>query len=67
MKINDDPLAWLTAGRALQAAQAGEDPLTLADARRAVATAMRRAHHPGRACELLTRACRDDVQPVCAG
>ena len=42
VKLNDDPLAWMTADRALQAAQAGNDPLTLADARRAVATAMRR-------------------------
>ena len=59
VKINDDPLAWMTADRALQAAQAGNDPLTLADARRAVATAMRRAGHPDRACSLLVRACRD--------
>ena len=59
VKINDDPLAWMTADRALQAAQAGNDPLTLADARRAVATAMRRAGYPGRACDLLIRACCD--------
>ncbi len=59
VKINDDPLAWITADRALQAAQAGNDALTLADARRAVATAMRRAGHPDRACSLLVRACRD--------
>ena len=59
VKINDDPLAWMTADRALQAAQAGNDPLTLADARRAVATAMRRTGHPDRACSLLVRACRD--------
>ena len=63
VKINDDPLAWMTADRALQAAQAGNDPLTLADARRAVATAMRRAGHPGRACDLLIRACRD-IEPA---
>jgi transcriptional regulator with XRE-family HTH domain len=62
VKVNDDPLSWLTAGRALQAAQVGTDPLTLADARRAVATAMRRAGQPGRACDLLTRACRD-IEP----
>ena len=59
VKINDDPLAWMTADRALQAAQAGNDSLTLADARRAVATAMRRTGHPDRACSLLVRACRD--------
>jgi Helix-turn-helix domain len=63
VKVNDDPLSWLTASRALQAAQDGTDPLTLADARRAVATAMRRAGHPGRACDLLTRACRD-IEPA---
>jgi hypothetical protein len=62
VKINDDPLSWMTADRALQAAQASGDPLLLADARRAVATAMRRAHHPNRACDLLTRACLD-IQP----
>lgn len=59
VKLNDDPLAWMTADRALQAAQAGNDPLTLADARRAVATAMRRTGHPDRACDLLIRACHD--------
>jgi len=59
VKLNDDPLAWMTADRALQAAQAGNDLLTLADARRAVATAMRRTGHPDRACSLLVRACRD--------
>jgi transcriptional regulator with XRE-family HTH domain len=47
VKLNDDPLAWMTADRALQAAQAGNDPLPLADARRAVATAMRRTRPPG--------------------
>jgi hypothetical protein len=31
--------------------------ITLADARRAVATAMRRSGHPDRACDLLIRAC----------
>jgi hypothetical protein len=49
----------MTADRALQAAQAGNDPLTLADARRAIATAMRRTGHPDRACSLLVRACHD--------
>ncbi len=53
----------MTADRALHAAQAGNDPLTLADARRAVATAMRRAGHPGRACDLLIRACHD-IEPA---
>jgi hypothetical protein len=61
-KLDDDPLARMTADRALQAAQAGNDPLTPADARRAVATAMRRTGLPDRACDLLIRACRD-IEP----
>jgi hypothetical protein len=53
VKLNDDPLAWTTADRALQAAQAGEDPLTLAEARRAVATVLRRTGRPAQANDLL--------------
>lgn len=60
VKINDDPLSWTTSDRALQAAQASDNPLAIADARRAVA--MRRAHHPGRAVDMLVRACRD-IEP----
>lgn len=59
VKLNDDPLSWTAADRALETAQSGGDPLTLADARRAVATAMRRSGHADRACDLLLRACRD--------
>jgi hypothetical protein len=48
---------WLDAGttadRALQAAQAGEDPLTLAEARRSIATVLRRAGRPAQARDLL--------------
>src|ERR1700678_1522310 len=62
VKVNDDPLSWTTSDRALQAAQASGDPLAVADARRAVATAMRRAHHHGRAVDMLLRACRD-IEP----
>jgi hypothetical protein len=62
VKVNDDPLSWTTSDRALQAAQASGDPLAVAYARRAVATAMRRAHHPGRAVDMLVRACRD-IEP----
>jgi transcriptional regulator with XRE-family HTH domain len=53
VKLNDDPLAWTTADRALQAAQAGDDPLTLAAARRAVATMLRRTGRPAQARDLL--------------
>jgi transcriptional regulator with XRE-family HTH domain len=62
VKINDDPLSWITSDRALQAAQASGNPVITADARRALATAMRRAHHPDRAEDLLLRACRD-IEP----
>jgi hypothetical protein len=62
VKVNDDPLSWTTSDRALQAAQASGDPLAIADARRAVGTAMRRAHHPARAVDMLVRACRD-IEP----
>jgi transcriptional regulator with XRE-family HTH domain len=62
VKVNDDPLSWTTSDRALQAAQASGDPLAIADARRSVATAMRRARHPGRAVDMLLRASRD-IEP----
>lgn len=62
IKLNDDPLAWTVADRALQAAQAGGDPLTLADARRAVATVMRRTGRHARARDLLVSAARD-IEP----
>jgi transcriptional regulator with XRE-family HTH domain len=67
VKINDDPLSWTTADRALQAAQASGDPLLLADACRAVAVAMRRARHPARAVDLLLHACRDIAPDAKAG
>ena len=62
IKLNDDPLAWALADRALQAAQAGDDPLTLADSRRAVATVLRRTGHRTSAHDLLTRAA-SDIEP----
>jgi transcriptional regulator with XRE-family HTH domain len=63
VKLNDDPLAWTLADRALQAAQAGHDPLTVADSRRAVATVLRRTGRPARARELLILAARD-IEPA---
>jgi transcriptional regulator with XRE-family HTH domain len=62
VKLNDDPLAWTVADRALQAAQAGDDPLTLADSRRAVATVLRRTGRRATARELLALAARD-IEP----
>jgi transcriptional regulator with XRE-family HTH domain len=62
IKLNDDPLAWTVADRALQTAQAGHDPLTLADSRRAVATVMRRTGRRARARELLISAAAD-IEP----
>ncbi len=49
VKVNDDPLAWTLADRALQGAQAGNDALTIADGRRAVATVLRGTGRPANA------------------
>ncbi len=62
VKLNDDPLAMTLADRALLAAASGDDPLTLADARRAVATALRRVGHRARSRDLLTAAAAD-IEP----
>jgi hypothetical protein len=62
IKLNDDPFAWTLADRALQAAQAGDDPLTIADGRRAVATVLRRTGRLAKARELLIHAARD-IEP----
>jgi transcriptional regulator with XRE-family HTH domain len=62
VKLNDDALAWTLADRALQAAQAGNDTLTIADGRRAVATVLRRTGRPAQARELLIGAARD-IEP----
>jgi transcriptional regulator with XRE-family HTH domain len=62
VKLNDDQLAWATADRAAQAAEASGDPLTLADARRSVATVMRRTGRPDRARALLINAA-DEIIP----
>jgi transcriptional regulator with XRE-family HTH domain len=59
VKLNDDAFAWTLADRALQAAQAGSDPLTLADGRRTVATVLRRTGRPAQARSLLARAASD--------
>jgi transcriptional regulator with XRE-family HTH domain len=63
IKLNDDPVAWTLADRALQAAQVSDDPLTTADARRAVATVLRRTGRSARAHELLMRAIHD-IEPA---
>ncbi|MEV5749765.1 hypothetical protein AB0L00_18250 [Actinoallomurus sp. NPDC052308] len=68
VKLNDDQLAWATADRAAQAAEASGDALTLADARRSVATVMRRTGRPSRARALLIDTAEDiapgrDVTP----
>jgi transcriptional regulator with XRE-family HTH domain len=61
-KLNDDPFAWALADRALQAAQAGNDPLTAADGRRVVATVLRRTGRPAQARDLLISAAHD-IEP----
>jgi hypothetical protein len=53
VKLNDDQLAWAMADRAVQAAHASGDPFVLADARRALATVLRRTGRPGMARDLL--------------
>jgi hypothetical protein len=63
VKLNDDPLALSLADRALQAAQAGDDPLTTADARRAVATVLRRTGRRAKARELLVSAITE-IEPT---
>ncbi|MEV0407689.1 helix-turn-helix transcriptional regulator [Actinoallomurus sp. NPDC050550] len=59
VKLNDDQLAWATADRAAQAAEASGDALVLADARRSVATVMRRTGRSGRAHALLIGTAED--------
>jgi transcriptional regulator with XRE-family HTH domain len=56
VKLHDDPLALTLADRALQSAQAGADPLTTADASRAVATVLRRTGRRAKANDLLLSA-----------
>jgi transcriptional regulator with XRE-family HTH domain len=63
VKLNDDPLAMTLADRALLAAADGDDQLTFADARRAVATALRRVGHRARARDLLATAAAD-IEPA---
>jgi len=63
VKLNDDPLALTLADRALQAAADGEDPLTAADARRAVATVLRRTGRRATARDLLLSAAHD-IEPA---
>jgi len=62
VKVNDDQLAWATADRAAQAADRGGDPLLLADARRSVATVLRRTGHPA-AGRRLVLAAAQEIQP----
>jgi transcriptional regulator with XRE-family HTH domain len=63
IKLNDDPLALTLADRALRAAADGEDPLTAADARRAVATVLRRTGRRATARDLLLSAAHD-IEPA---
>ncbi len=54
IKQHQDPLAWVTADRALRAARASGNPTTLGEAARMVAIAMRRVGHYDAAADLLT-------------
>lgn len=62
VKLNDDTFAMTLADRALQTAAGGGDPLSYADARRAVATALRRIGHRTQARELLATAAAE-IEP----
>ncbi|WP_431947582.1 helix-turn-helix domain-containing protein [Micromonospora marina] len=53
IKLHDNGMAWATADRAVQAARSGDDPVTLAEARRLAATVMRRTHHRDGAQKLM--------------
>jgi transcriptional regulator with XRE-family HTH domain len=53
IKLNDDQLAWTTADRAAQTAAASGDMLTLADAKRSLATVMRRTGRSDQALSFL--------------
>ncbi|WP_261568989.1 helix-turn-helix domain-containing protein [Frankia gtarii] len=54
VKQNQDPLAWVTADRALRAARASGNPTARGEAARMVAIAMRRVGHYDAAADLLT-------------
>ena len=62
VKVNDDQLAWATADRAVQAAEHSGDPLLLADARRSLATVLRRTGRPT-AGQRLVLATAKDIEP----
>lgn len=56
IKLHDDGMATSTADRAVQAARANGDPLTIAEATRLAATALRRTHHRDGAQRLVLHA-----------
>ncbi|GDY31860.1 helix-turn-helix domain-containing protein [Gandjariella thermophila] len=56
IKLEASGLEWISADRALHAARTAEDPLTLAEAQRLVASVARRAGHHARAQELTLAA-----------
>lgn len=60
IKLEASGLEWISADRALHAARAGEDSLTLAEAQRLVASVARRAGHHDRA-QTLTLAAADHL------
>ncbi len=60
IKLEASGLEWLSADRALHAARTGEDPLTLAEAQRLIASVARRAGHHDRA-QALTLAAADHL------
>lgn len=56
VKLHDNGMAWATADRAVQAANASADPLVLAEANRLAATVLRRTDHRDGAQRLVLSA-----------
>jgi transcriptional regulator with XRE-family HTH domain len=61
IKLEASGLEWVSADRGMRAAHAAEDPLTLAESQRLVASVARRAGHHDRA-QALTLAAADHLQ-----
>lgn len=59
IKLNDDPIAWVLADRALTVARTSGHATTISDASRSVAIAMRRSGHRQGAVALLTTTAKD--------
>lgn len=59
IKLHENPVAWVMADRAVAAAVASGDPMTIAKARWRAAISLRRSKHPHTASSLITTAAQD--------